>query len=312
LRSEDFSHRPDQYFKISEKISTRDRDAIYKTMSGFLKLIFPNGGETSEDVEELLRLAMESRKRVKDQLKRIDATYPDVDFYYTASDGEKRRVTTVEEEEYPQFYNLKPAQDPKEQGQPVEAAGADSDEVTLVETPVTAELRAPTPKPVALAEGHHVFAENRKGISYDKIFGPYIAGASKIIVTDPYVRYFYQTKNMMEFVEMVIQRKPPEDQVNVHLVTGPDDGNVPKQRELLDSIADACVGTGVEFTWVFDGTGTAHARDIVTDTGWKIVLDRGLDIFQSPIRKDGFSLGDRLQEHRTIKGFYVTYVREAL
>ena len=56
-------------------------------------------------------------------------------------------------------------------------------------------------------------------------------------------------------------------------------------------------------------TGTAHARDIVTDTGWKIVLDRGLDIFQAPIRKDGFSLGDRLQEHRMIKGFYVTYVR---
>ena len=51
---EDFSHRPDQHFKISEKISTRDRDAIYKTMSGLLKLIFPNGGETAEDVEELL------------------------------------------------------------------------------------------------------------------------------------------------------------------------------------------------------------------------------------------------------------------
>ncbi|SIR39007.1 ATP-dependent Lon protease, partial [Paracoccus thiocyanatus] len=31
--------------------------------------------------------------------------------------------------------------------------------------------------------------------------------------------------------------------------------------------------------------------------------------FQAPIRKDGFSLGDRLQEHRVIKGFYVTYVR---
>jgi hypothetical protein len=39
------------------------------------------------------------------------------------------------------------------------------------------------------------------------------------------------------------------------------------------------------------------------------VLNRGLDIFQAPIRKDGFSLGDRLQEHRIIKGFYVTYVR---
>lgn len=94
-------------------------------------------------------------------------------------------------------------------------------------------------------------------------------------------------------------------------VTGPDDGNVSRQRELLDSISDACSGTGVEFSWAFDDSGMARARDIVTDTGWKIVLDRGLDIFQGPIRKDGFSLGDRLQDHRAIKGFYVTYVREA-
>lgn len=100
LRQEDYSNRLDLHFKISEKISTRDRDAIYKTMSGLLKLLFPNGGETAADVEELLRLAMESRKRVKDQLVRIDSTYPAVDFHYLGTDGAKRRVTTVEEEEY--------------------------------------------------------------------------------------------------------------------------------------------------------------------------------------------------------------------
>ena len=109
---------------------------------------------------------------------------------------------------------------------------------------------------------------------------------------------------------MVIRRKAPEDQVSIHLVTGPDDGNIESQRELLDSIAEACTGTGVDFNWAFDGSGGAHARDITADTGWKIVLDRGLDIFQPPMRKaNGFSLGDRLQEHRMIKGFYVTYIR---
>ncbi len=35
-----------------------------------------------------------------------------------------------------------------------------------------------------------------------------------------------------------------------------------------------------------------------------------LDIFQAPMRREGFSLGDRLQEHRMVKGFYVTYVRQ--
>lgn len=303
LRQEDFSNRPDQHFRISEKISTRDRDAIYKTMSGLLKLIFPAGGESAEDVEELLQLALESRKRVKDQLFRIDATYPEVDFHYIGSDGQKRRVQTLEEEEFPQFYHRKPAQDPKEQDAPADEGGVIEREEGVASAPVVA-----LSKPV-LAEGHHVFAENRKGISYDRLFGPYIDGARRILVTDPYIRLYYQARNMMEFVEMVIQRKAPEDQVSVHLVTAPNDGEVAKQRELLESISEACIGTGVDFTWAFDNSGTAHARDIVTDTGWKIVLDRGLDIFLAPMRREGFNLGDRLQEHRMVKSFYVTYVR---
>lgn len=308
LRSEDFSNRPDQFFQVSERISTRDRDAIYKTMSGMLKLIFPDGSQTEAEVEELLRLAMESRKRVKDQLARIDTTYPDVDFHYVGSDGAKRRVSTVEEEEYPQFYHLKPALDPKKQGNAAVAppsAHLSPEDDERATAPISPKPQ-PAPK---LAEGHQVFAENRKGVSYDKLFGPYIDGASRIIVTDPYIRLFYQHRNMMEFVEMVIRRKPPEDQIKVHLVTGPDEGNISRQRELLESITTACTGTGVEFSWAFDTSGTAHARDIVTDTGWKMVLDRGLDIFQPPIKTEGFSLGDRLQEHRMLKNFYVTYVR---
>jgi ATP-dependent Lon protease len=305
LRQQDFSNRPDQYFQISEKISTRDRDAVYKTMSGLLKIIFPVGGESADDVEELLLLALESRKRVKDQLFRIDATYPAVDFYYSGSDGEKRYVQTVEEQEYPQFYHLKPATDPKAQDQ------SDTDNGDVIEAGTAPSQPALQPAPAPkLEEGHDVFAENRKGISYDKLFGPYIQGATRIIVTDPYVRFFYQTRNMMEFVEMVIQRKSPEDQVSVHLVTGPKDDDVQNQRELLESISEACVGTGVDFTWAFDASGTAHARDIVTNTGWKIVLDRGLDIFQAPVRSEGFKLSDRLQEYRMLKGFYVTYVRQ--
>ncbi len=308
LRQEDFSNRPDQHFSVSEKISTRDRDAVYKTMSGLLKVIFPAGGETADDVEELLQLALESRKRVKDQLFRIDATYPEVDFFYTGADGNKRRIKTVEEQEFPQFYHRKPIQDPNLQSGEEDV----DDAAVLVEGDETtsALTGSPTRNMPKLAEGHHEFAENRKGVSYDTLFGPYIGDASRIIVTDPYIRYFYQIKNMMEFVEMVIRRKAPEDQVAVHLVTGPDDGEIQKQRDLLDNITSACIGSGVEFTWAFDTSGTAHARDIVTDTGWKIVLDRGLDIFQAPMRRDSFNLGDRLQEHRMLKAFYVTYVRQ--
>jgi len=304
LRQEDFSNRPDRFFKIGAKVSTRDRDAIYKTMSGLLKLIYPHGGETEDEVEELLRLAMESRKRVKDQLFRIDDTYPEVDFHYQVAGGEKRQIKTVEEEEFPRFYHRKAVADPGAQ-----SPRTGGDDETVPED--ASEIVAAAVSTVALQkEGHHVFAENRKGISYESLFGPYLDGASRIVVTDPYIRFFYQTKNMMELVETIIRHKAPEDSVNVHLVTGPDDENEQKQRELLDSITEACVGSGVNFTWAFDASGTAHARDISTDTGWKIVLDRGLDIFQAPVRRDGFSLGERLQEHRMVKGFYVTYIKE--
>lgn len=213
LRSEDFSNRPDQYFKVSEKISTRDRDAIYKTMSGLLKIIFPDGSQTEAEVEELLRLAMESRKRVKDQLARIDSTYPEVDFHYVGADGTKSRVTTVEEEEYPQFYNLKPALDPKAQDDAVVVDHETSANAVsrVVEPDASTAQQATLQSAPQPAEGHLVFAENRKGVSYEKLVGPYIDGASRIIVTDPYIRIFYQIRNMMEFVEMVIRRTPPRE-----------------------------------------------------------------------------------------------------
>lgn len=307
LRAEDFSHRPDRFFTVPVQTHIRDRAAINKTMSGLLKLIFPNGGETEAEVEELLRFAIECRKRVKDQLLRIDSTFENADFHYVASDGAKRPVTTLEEEEFPQFYHRRSADDgsdgvnQQEIGS-VPAAPVSTAAASAAPTVTAAPHSPPTP-------GHVVFTENRKGISFDKIFGPWTDGATRIIITDPYIRKFHQARNVMELIEMLIRRKQPEDQVAVHLVTAPDDGNIQEQRECLDGIAEACTGTGVDFTWAFDGTGTIHARDITTDTGWKMVLDRGLDIFQPiPRKMNGFSLGERMQEHRMVKGFYVTYV----
>lgn len=316
LRSEDFSNRPDRFFTVPVQTHIRDRAAINKTMSGLLKLIFPNGGETEAEVEELLRLSIECRKRVKDQLLRIDSTFEAADFHYVASDGAKRNVKTLEEEEFPQFYHRGLAVDDDsvvegEADAPQNITGQDTWAPVMAAAYGTTNLAKVnavfTPKP-----GHVVFAENRKGISFDKIFGPWTDGASSITITDPYIRKFHQARNVMELIEMLIRRKAPEDQILVHLVTSPDDGSIQEQRECLDGISEACTGTGVEFTWAFDGTGTLHARDITTDHGWKMVLDRGLDIFQPTPRKlNGFSLGERMQEHRMIKGFYVTYVAQS-
>lgn len=305
LRAEDFSHRTDRFFTVPVQTHIRDRAAINKTMSGLLKLIFPNGDETEAEVEELLRFAIECRKRVKDQLLRIDSTFEAADFHYVAPDGSKRAVATLEEEEFPQFYHRRSTFDVDEDVRQSEIAPILAPQASTPAASAVGDVdHAVFPQP-----GHVVFTENRKGVSFDKIFGPWTDGAARIIVTDPYIRKFHQARNVMELVEMLIRRKRPEDQVAVHLVTAPDDGNIQEQRECLDGIAEACTGTGVDFTWAFDGSGTLHARDITTDTGWKMVLDRGLDIFQpTPRKMNGFSLGERMQEHRMVRGFYVTYV----
>ena len=105
MRNYDYSDQYSEHFTLSSDISTRDRDGINKTFSGLMKVLFPQGGATREEVEEVLRFAIEGRKRVKDQLQRIDTTYGEVRFSYQDQQGQEILVTTLEEEEYPGYYH---------------------------------------------------------------------------------------------------------------------------------------------------------------------------------------------------------------
>ena len=159
-------------------------------------------------------------------------------------------------------------------------------------------------------EGHLTFSENQKGVSYDKLFGPYLRGAGRITVTDPYIRLFYQVRNFMEFVETVVRHKEPGEEVAIKLVTIEDDFKGEQQRDNLDKIKDACEAVGIDFDWEFDQSRSIHARHIVTDTGWKISLDRGLDIFQHYEMNEAFAFANRMQQFRPCKAFEVTYIRQ--
>jgi ATP-dependent Lon protease len=123
---------------------------------------------------------------------------------------------------------------------------------------------------------------------------------------------FHQIRNLMEFIEMIAVRKAAGEEVSVHLVTCLDDTYPEKQQANLVAVETAGAAAGIAFTWEFDGTNTIHARHIVSDTGWKISLDRGLDIFQKFEMNDVFSLANRLQAYRSVKAFEVTYLRSTL
>jgi ATP-dependent Lon protease len=107
----------------------------------------------------------------------------------------------------------------------------------------------------------------------------------------------------------VASKKAPENEVEIHLITPPAEFYLAKQQAHLSAVKEAATIAGVKFDWEFDGTGTIHARHIVTDSGWKISLDRGLDIFQKFEMNDAFSLTNRLQEYRQVKSFEVTYMK---
>lgn len=308
LRSHDYSDRYKGRFTLSEEISTRDRDGINKTFSGLMKILYPHGEATDAEVEDVLRTAIEGRKRVKDQLLRIDATYPAVRFAYQGADGQERLVRTLEEDEYPNQYHRRVATEVATAELPLADGVPHTEAAPATQMPVPRPSNPASVEPV-LKEQHLVFHENQRGLTFDKLFGPYLVGAKRIIITDPYLRMFHQLRNLMELMETISKLQGAEDEVAVHVVTVEDEFNGDRQTESLQKIADACVAVGIQFTWAYDTSGTKHDRDITTDTGWKVVLGRGLDVFQRFELNDAFSFANRLQQHRQCKEFSVTFVR---
>ena len=83
LRRYTYASAIDRYFELGQALDKRDRDAVRKTVSGLIKLIHPDGNFTKEDLEEYLTIALEMRRRVKEQLKKMRSIeYWNTDFSY--------------------------------------------------------------------------------------------------------------------------------------------------------------------------------------------------------------------------------------
>lgn len=293
LRNEDYHDIYQSYFSLDSDISTRDRDAIHKTFSGLMKIIFPNKDATKDEIEELLAFAIEGRKRIKDQLLKMDETYSDVNFAYM--DLETSKITKVQTLEETQFPNLAQRES--------EATSEQKDELSQPVTDTVVE----TPQ---LESGKHVMVkENQRGISYRSLFAPYLQGAKIIEIHDPYIIQYYQAKNLMELLQMIYDLKPEGEEIDIKLVTKSDPDQCEKQESHLERIVEAFAGSGLQFEYEYSTDATMHARSINTDAGWKISLDRGLDIFQPYDMRDTFSLANSLQEARACKSFELSYLK---
>jgi ATP-dependent Lon protease len=300
MRDADYSDRYQEHFTLGSDISTRDRDGIHKTFSGLMKIIYPHGEATREQIEEILRFAVEGRKRVKDQILRIDSTMAEVKFGYSDKAGEWRAVTTLEEDEYPAYYHQRSGETG---GEVTTDGGSTVDAATAAAVEVA-------PKPEPLFEGHRDFQENQRGVSYQSLLLPYLRGATDIRIVDPYIRLPHQGRNLVDLLALVASVKDPADEIAVKLVTKEDKGDFQQQHLLmLKDIQDGAASVGIKFNVEWDET--IHDRSITANNGWKILLGRGLDIFQKGSGSQ-FDMGARRQEFRQVVAFGVTYIKESL
>lgn len=99
LRKLNFTEIIDREFSLGPHLNARDRKAVRRTVSGFMKILHPHGEVSSDDLEEILSLAVEGRRRVKEQLKKMGAfEYHHTSFSYLLSEtGEERFVGVPEQ-----------------------------------------------------------------------------------------------------------------------------------------------------------------------------------------------------------------------
>ncbi len=99
LRKHNFTEIIDRFFSLGSHHNARDVKAVRKTVSGLVKLIYPHGAVTREDLVELLETAIEGRRRVKEQLKKMGSfEYHQTSFSYMDNDTREERFVGVPEQ----------------------------------------------------------------------------------------------------------------------------------------------------------------------------------------------------------------------
>ena len=283
FRKDDYVNLVNEHAELHSSLTARDRDGIVKTFSGLVKILYPDGNVSHEDAMELINFAIEGRKRVKDQLLKMDDTFEKVDFTYKDLVANK----TIEIETLENLKYLKPQEE-----QPAEFP--DQTQTT------------DTKKEVSLKPGQVIIRDNQEGISYESLFAAYLKGAKKIKLVDPYIRMPHQMKHLLEFCIMLANNKNTEEEIELNVTTWNESDEMLKlSSENLNEIAESVFDMGIKL--LFDFNPNQHDRFILADNGWKIVLGRGLDIFLKPEGK--FNVADLYQEKRKCRATEITYLR---
>ena len=99
LRKEQYGDALDHYFRLGKNLNQRDTIAVRRMIDGYLKLLYPDGEFTKEELEEVIQISLEMRRRVKEQLKKIGGMeFYDVNFSYIDNDTFEEHYVSVPEQ----------------------------------------------------------------------------------------------------------------------------------------------------------------------------------------------------------------------
>ena len=99
LRKASYGDALDKYFRLGRNLNQRDTIAVRRMVDGYVKLLYPNGEFAKEDIEEILRVALEMRRRVKEQLKKLGGMeFYDVNFSYIDNETFEEKFVSVPEQ----------------------------------------------------------------------------------------------------------------------------------------------------------------------------------------------------------------------
>lgn len=269
--------------KMGSAVEGRDEKGIKKTLCAFLKILHPDGPPTDEEFFEYAEYAIESRRRIKEQMnkRKPDDEFALIDLSYFNASGQEIIVHC------PETKGISATLEPDRRKL---SEDGDLESVTQFDdkSGVQAEVNSstlPESLTVTLEEMHYSINYGETGHTYDSIFGPYLQRAKEVVIEDPYIRAPHQIINFVRFCETVV--KNPTVQ-KIHLVTSYDDKTdmallSEKMDELKQSLLEVDVLLTVKLNEVL------HDREIRIDNGWTVKIGRGLDFYQKP--EGWFSIG---------------------
>jgi ATP-dependent Lon protease len=269
--------------KLGSAVEGRDEKGIKKTLCAFLKILHPDGPPTDEEFFEYAEYAIESRRRIKEQMnkRKPDDEFALIDLSYFNASGQEIIVHC------PETKGISATLEPDRRKL---SEDGDLKIVTQFDdkSGVQAEVNSstlPESLTVTLEEMHYSINYGETGHTYDSIFGPYLQRAKEVVIEDPYIRAPHQIINFVRFCETVV--KNPTIQ-KIHLVTSYDDKTdmallSEKMDELKQSLLEVDVLLTVKLNEVL------HDLEIRIDNGWTVKIGRGLDFYQKP--EGWFSIG---------------------